>query len=1628
MSDGKGRLPYPGLRAFDRDEADLFFGRDGAVNEMIDKLARTRFLAVLGASGTGKSSLVKTGLLDGLELGLHPAGANWLFCTVSPGGQPLTNLAAGLLALEEEDRSGDTIEARIDGLEWFLRRGPRSLIEWVNEGHRPDDANLLVLVDQFEELFRFGGYSDREAAEAFVKLLIIATSDPDSRVHVVLTMRSEFLGACALIPWLAESINAGSYLTPRMTREECREAIIGPARMVGAEIEPGLVNTILNDLVNFAPWSNDQSSDPLRSLSRRADQLPVMQHLLNRLWKQAESRSGHAVLTLKEYEALGGLGGALDAHGEEILATLSEEQLGLVEKMFRALVDGPSPITATRRPLRFGDLAEEIGTTTAELAPMVEAFRDDTCNFLCPGSQVPLTNNTVIDISHESLIRQWSKLSEWVTEEARAANYLRRLANAEKRYRMKEGDVLSGLDLANISDWRRTDLPEAAWARRYTDKFPEIETFLRESEKREIDRRTKEKKLETRHKRRLNFFAVSSSSLAIVAVVFFLRSEAETRQAQENFSMVENATERLAIGMVERFENGLNVPAATKIALIQDTEKALQSLTSRAGRETALLYQRANFYLKSAETLLSSGYLRNASELAEKLRAVLETPPNVWSPDPELQLRAALVFARINRGQTDYAATQAELDRAAAFIDELGAENPVARAAQATLLQERAQIHLDFNQYHEVLHYSDELFRFYGRQRDLLNLLMRQSEGAPSDDLRAMQEATSQAAEAVIHTGFNALVAMGRLHLKERGESDPQFYLQTIEAALSDTALDGVTDNRTIRFLEARVVAARGWYQHKFGAGTEDAMDTVSEAIDLYGDLTAEDRGSITYRRMLLYTHVVRLSYAVDSGHTNQVEEDIVASRSLVLDLRLSGDSSASLAVVEAWIAYYQWHAASGESASKHTDLAVRRILSSISPIDGEAIVHPAIAAPLMAEHAWAALSKSGDDAPDRETVLRIAGNALAAFGPEQEIPTDRYYALRQRQRIFQRILEQDTMRIGPDDWMHYHEMAIAEAKELNSMAPQMINWRANIQYFVGLAGYAYDQMQNPALKRSKNLEALELAIELLDESPTDATYFGNALIYAREYTETLKPDADLSDLLAPLRSFISTSIDSDRHWELMNERASHVTGFVNELESLKKDVEEGAITWSASDAISAMIDSMNVAVTRAEDKARESAVLIAEAETETGDASIAPRHHDLRQLDIRRDENESGPLGWAHPPLFESSWRTLDGAEFKTALKSIVFSLSEDKVSQVNHIRKTKLNFYDSGDLMEIQIVTPNGPKLKSYLVFDNGNAYELNGTSPPIHEANAMVPLKLSSIDQVSEYLRFFTLFVNGDEGAFRIVEHPDDLYWNGYEKPSEITAVRNAMRPFLIWHDADKPSYWRATGTVSYADSLFHAFFLISPNGPIEMEDDIPVVTDLNLYEVKISDRANGIFPVRENLMSLDYLRLDLKRIGSLEAELEAAIYGSFALPDDAGDLLRRRYSDLALQPETTSVLLTYNRDLNSFAYEMLLRDKSLDDALRLSRRAHESSPEDPYIMDTYGWALLKTGETQEAILTLKAASEIDPSQAEIMAHLGQAYRLAGDLENARGTLNKAKELDPQERWLDFIEAELALLDAK
>ncbi|MGK0185422.1 MAG: WD40 repeat protein, partial [Verrucomicrobiales bacterium] len=456
--------PFPGLRSFRQDEDYLFFGREEQTIELLQRLANNRFVSVVGTSGSGKSSLVRCGLLSELLGGkMLQAGASWEVAVTHPGGNPLALLTDALLEADlydaEEDHARENLLAT-------LSRTHFGLVEAIRLSDVGEDTNFLLVVDQFEEIFRFreAGKTQQEAAAEFVSLLLAAANQDTIPIYVVLTMRSDFIGECSQFEGLAEMVNRGEFLIPRLNREQYKRVIEGPVKVAGGKIAPRLMQRLLNDL------------------GQQADQLPCLQHALMRTWDVWAGHGETEALDLDDYQRVGKMAEALSLHADEVYQALaSDRERQLCEAAFQALTVKESENRGIRRPQRLGALCEILKVASNELVPVIDAYRQQGVTFLMPPSDVDLDEETVIDISHESLMRVWARLRHWVDDEAQAAGIYRRLAESATLYGEGEAALFRDPELGIALAWRENKRPNEAWAVRYRPGFTESMTFLEAS-------------------------------------------------------------------------------------------------------------------------------------------------------------------------------------------------------------------------------------------------------------------------------------------------------------------------------------------------------------------------------------------------------------------------------------------------------------------------------------------------------------------------------------------------------------------------------------------------------------------------------------------------------------------------------------------------------------------------------------------------------------------------------------------------------------------------------------------------------------------------------------------------------------------------------------------------------------------------------------------------------------------------------------------------------------------------------------------------------------------------------------------------------------------------------------------
>lgn len=458
-------VPYVGLRPFASNESLLFFGRREQTIQLMERLHQTRFLAVIGSSGCGKSSLIRAGLIPKLKAGfLVEERDRWFISNMMPGSAPLHNLAAALI--ESLAESTNETEAR-EFVEAMRAGGAQFVVDRLGPLLEKSDANLLLLVDQFEEVFRFGlrgeDASKRDEAEEFVSIILQMAQQRVAPIYVVMTMRSDFIGDCDNFYGLPEAMNRSQYLVPRLTRQQRREAIEGPARLFGGRVAPRLLDRVLNDV----------GDEP--------DQLPIMQHALMRAWEHWQKNRSEA-MDLADYEAIGTIKEALSRDADRALEGASEEEMAIAKQMFQSLTDTDPRGRRVRRPARLSEIEAITGASRDSILKLIRRFQTDGRTFLNTARD-SAGDDPLIDISHESLIRQWKRLGHWVDEEARSRATYMRVVDAATRHRKGEAKLWGNPDLEIALDWRSLAKPNAAWAARYSPEFETATDFLDKSKR-----------------------------------------------------------------------------------------------------------------------------------------------------------------------------------------------------------------------------------------------------------------------------------------------------------------------------------------------------------------------------------------------------------------------------------------------------------------------------------------------------------------------------------------------------------------------------------------------------------------------------------------------------------------------------------------------------------------------------------------------------------------------------------------------------------------------------------------------------------------------------------------------------------------------------------------------------------------------------------------------------------------------------------------------------------------------------------------------------------------------------------------------------------------------------------------
>lgn len=538
--------PYKGLRAFQQADASDFYGRQTLTEEILARLQeddeKARFLAVVGPSGSGKSSVVKAGVLPKLREGVLADSENWFIVEMVPGIDPFEELEAALLRIAVNPP---------ESLLNQLMEDERGLLRAIKRVLPDDDTELVLFIDQFEEIYTL--YEEEDLRGQFMDSILAAVTDPRSRVRVIITLRADFYDRPLNYPRFGDLIRQRTEVVLPLSATELEEAIVRPAERVGMSLDNGLVAAIIGDV------------------SEQPGTLPLLQYALTELF---ERRDGHT-LTLDAYNEIGGTMGALARRADELYESLGEEGEAAARQLFLRLVTLGEGTEDTRRRALQSTLLS-IGTDRDSMEMVIDAFgRYRLLTF----DHDTETRSATVEVAHEALIRQWQLLRDWLDDSREDLRTQRRLSIAGEEWINAGHDpsfLARGARLEQFEAWfndtdlELTDLEEAYLKASITAREERLaEERLRQEREEALERRSQ-------NQLRILVAVMTTAAIAgfILAVFAFSQSQEaqNARQAAEDSALLaqENAAEANSLALAANARNALiesNPTLALSLAL-----------------------------------------------------------------------------------------------------------------------------------------------------------------------------------------------------------------------------------------------------------------------------------------------------------------------------------------------------------------------------------------------------------------------------------------------------------------------------------------------------------------------------------------------------------------------------------------------------------------------------------------------------------------------------------------------------------------------------------------------------------------------------------------------------------------------------------------------------------------------------------------------------------------------------------------------------------------------------------------------------------------------------------------------------------------------------------------------------
>ncbi len=505
--------PYKGLRAFEEGDAVDFFGREELVEELVKRVKQTRFLAVVGPSGSGKSSVVRAGLIPALRRGAIAGSEGWHIADMFPGAHPLDGLESALLRAAPDPPA--TLMDQLESDEHGLHRAVLRLLP-------SDQSELVLVIDQFEEVFTL--VEDEAVRTHFLGSLEAAANEPHSRLRVVVTLRADFYDRPLLYRGFADLFKSRVEAVVPLSAEELERAISGPAKRVDVSLEPGLVAAMLADV------------------AEEPGALPLMEYALTELFERRDGRT----LFLEAYRQIGGVSGALGRKAEELYAELDDDGKEAARQLFLRLVALGEGTEDTRRRVPRAEVAS-LDVDQQAMATVLDTFG---ASRQLSFDRDARTGEPTIELAHEAILSAWPRLHRWIDAAREDLRTERRVAAAAREWTESERDasfLLSGSRLDQAEVWRASSgIAVTPEEREYLDaSLAERDRLTAEEEARSAH----ERDLERRSVRRLRAVVAILAVAAVIAgalTVFALGQSSRAASEERNATARELAAASVA--------------------------------------------------------------------------------------------------------------------------------------------------------------------------------------------------------------------------------------------------------------------------------------------------------------------------------------------------------------------------------------------------------------------------------------------------------------------------------------------------------------------------------------------------------------------------------------------------------------------------------------------------------------------------------------------------------------------------------------------------------------------------------------------------------------------------------------------------------------------------------------------------------------------------------------------------------------------------------------------------------------------------------------------------------------------------------------------------------------------------